>query len=95
MCIRHLATPRHRQEVRSDEFTYSLPWEEPFVYRIAWDAGISRRTFSDPDAFNNLIRFVGDAGDHLVRPSGLLRPLIHREWSDLVARFNCLPNVGG
>ena len=53
MWIRHLATPRHRQEVRSDEFTYSLPWEDPFVYRIAWDAGISRRTFNDPDAFNN------------------------------------------
>jgi len=62
---------------------------------ITSDTGISRRTFNGPDAYNNVIRFVGDTGDHLVRLSGLLRPLIQREWSGLVARFNSLPNVGG
>lgn len=67
--------------------------QEPFVYRISWDESVKRRELAAPDSFDNLIRFVGNAGDHLVRLSGLLRPLIQREWTALVARFNALPDV--
>jgi hypothetical protein len=62
-----------------------------FVYRISWDRAIRKRDFDDAENFDNLIRFIGDAGDHLVRLAGLLRPLVQREWTDLVARFNQLP----
>lgn len=64
-----------------------------FIYTIGWDLGITKNAFNDTDTFDNLIRFVGQAGDHLVRLSGLLRPLIQREWAALVARFNRLPDA--
>ncbi len=59
----------------------------PFVYQIAWDDGVKKRDFRGPD-FDNLIRFVPGAGDHLIRLSGLIRPLVQREWAALVARLN-------
>jgi hypothetical protein len=58
-----------------------------FLFQIAWNESIRRREFETGD-FDNLIRFVGSAGDLLVRLAGLLRPLIQREWASLVARFN-------
>lgn len=60
---------------------------DEFLYRIGWDTRVKRREL-DAAGFDKRIRFVGDAGDHLVRLAGLLRPLIQREWSRLVARFN-------
>lgn len=60
---------------------------DPFLYRIGWDAGIRKGEFRDP-GFDGTIRFVGAAGDHLVRLSGLLRPLIQREWARMVSGFN-------
>jgi len=61
---------------------------EPFLYQIGWDEhGIRRSHLRDPD-FDNLVRFVGAAGEHLVRLAGLLRPLIQREWAARVARLN-------
>jgi hypothetical protein len=67
--------------------------EDPFIYRISWGDRIRKREFDDPEFFDNLIRFVGQAGDHLVRLAGLLRPLIQREWTVLVARFNRLADA--
>lgn len=61
---------------------------DPFLYEINWDEGIKSREFGDPTFFDNLVRFVGPAGDHLIRLSGLLRPLIQREWATFVARLN-------
>jgi hypothetical protein len=58
-----------------------------FLYRIAWDDGVTRREFTAPGC-DRSIHFVGEAGDHLVRLSGLLRPVIQSEWARLVARFN-------
>jgi 5-methylcytosine-specific restriction endonuclease McrA len=66
---------------------------EPFIYQISWDEKIRRSTFNDGDSFDNLIRLIGDAGDHLVRIAGLLRPFVQREWTSMVARFNKLPHV--
>ena len=67
--------------------------DDPFIYRITWDRSIRRRDFDDAARFDNAIRFVGDAGDHLVRLAGLLRPLIQRQWAAMVARFNTLPDA--
>jgi hypothetical protein len=59
----------------------------PFLYQIRWSDDVRRRDLSDP-GFDNLIRFVPGAGDHLVRLAGLIRPLVQREWASLVARLN-------
>lgn len=60
-----------------------------FVYRIRWDDDVRLGEFNS-DNFDNLIRFVGNAGDHLMRLAPLIRPLVQREWAALVARFNHL-----
>jgi hypothetical protein len=62
--------------------------EDPFIYRINWDRTVRRGLVNDAGSFDNVIRFVGEAGDHLVRLAGLLRPLVQREWAALVAQFN-------
>jgi len=64
----------------------------PFLYRIGWSDDVRRGEFNSGD-FDNVIRFVGDAGDHLVRLAPLIRPLVQREWAALVARFNQLPEA--
>jgi hypothetical protein len=66
-----------------------------FLYHIRWDESIARSRVGTDD-FDNLIRFSGAAGDHLIRLSGLLRPLLEREWTRLVAQFNrgAVPELG-
>lgn len=64
----------------------------PVIYQINWGDDIRRGTFIAGD-FDNLIRFVGDAGNHLLRLAPLLRPLVQREWSSMVARINDLPEA--
>lgn len=58
-----------------------------FIYRIAWDDRVRKGEF-DSEAFDRDIRLIDEAGEHLVRLSGLLRPLVQREWTDRVARLN-------
>jgi 5-methylcytosine-specific restriction endonuclease McrA len=60
---------------------------DPFLYHINWGTGITRSESRSPE-FDNRILFVGRAGDHLLRLAGLLRPLIQRHWSAMVARIN-------
>ena len=66
-----------------------------FLYQIRWDESITRSQVRSHD-FDNLIRFTGAAGDHLIRLSGLLRPVIEREWTRLVAQLNrdTVPELG-
>jgi hypothetical protein len=67
------------------------------LYEIAWDVDIgrdkravTRYQSGHEGAFDNNIRLLPGVGDHLVLLSGMLRPLIHRAWSGMVARFNGL-----
>jgi 5-methylcytosine-specific restriction endonuclease McrA len=60
---------------------------DEFVYRIAWSRAITVARVRAGD-FDNTIRFIGDAGEHLRTLSGVLRPLIQRQWSAMVARIN-------
>jgi hypothetical protein len=46
-----------------------------FMYQIRWDDDVRRGEFNS-DAFDNQVRFVGEAGDHLVRLAPLIRPLV-------------------
>ncbi len=66
---------------------------DPFLFAIRWDDRIRRGEFNDPARFDNVIRFIGNAGEALVRLAGLLRPLVQREWARLVADFNELPEA--
>ena len=64
----------------------------PFLYRINWSDDIRYSTFRSSD-FDNAIRFIGNAGDDLVRLAPFVRPLVQREWAGLVARVNGLPEA--
>jgi hypothetical protein len=64
------------------------------IYSITWDDHIKEarvRRYQEGDTntgFQNLILFKPDVPDYLVTLSGLLRPLIHRNWASMVARLN-------
>lgn len=70
---------------------------EPLIYEIGWDLRIerNRRAVREQQrtgrgSFDNQIRFLPSVGEHLVRLNGLLRPLIHRAWTAMVAQLNDL-----
>ena len=60
---------------------------DPFVYEIGWDDRVTRAEF-ESDGFDDRLRFVGRAGDHLVRLAPLIRPLVEGRWALMVARLN-------
>ena len=70
--------------------------EAPFIYEIAWEddgvrlSDVRRYQRDGSGGFDNAIRLLPDVGDYLVQLNGVLRPLVHRHWADLVARFNRL-----
>ncbi len=59
----------------------------PFIYQISWNDDIRKGDFQAAD-FDNRICFVHQAGDHLVRLAGLIRPFVQREWTERVSRIN-------
>lgn len=63
--------------------------EERFIYEIGWDV---RHPPTEAQVrrldFDNRINFIGSASDHLVRLASLIRPLLQRRWTQLVAAFN-------
>ena len=69
---------------------------EQLIYRIAWDEenkpsrSIVRVYQRTGGGFDNQIRFYQSVGDHLRILNGLLRPLVHRAWSAMVAQLNDL-----
>jgi len=63
---------------------------DSFIYEIAWDDDIVRRTLTSPE-FDNRIVFRPGASRSLVDLAGVLRPLVHRHWLTHVTRLNRLP----
>jgi 5-methylcytosine-specific restriction endonuclease McrA len=63
--------------------------DDRFLYEIGWDDRIRRREAWAP-GFRRVIRLRPGVAEHLVRLSGLLRPLLEREWARGVARWNRL-----
>lgn len=70
---------------------------EPFLYDIAWDIRIDRYKVlvtryqkGGESPFDNRIHFKPGVAQDLVLLNGLLRPLIHRQWSAMVAQINKL-----
>jgi hypothetical protein len=69
---------------------------ERILYRIGWGLEIERNRAMVAKyqrthfGFDNRIILYPNVGDYLVMLNGLLRPLIHRAWSAMVARLNGL-----
>lgn len=61
--------------------------EDRFLYDIDWDTDVRQGAIAD-GTVDTTIRLRPGVGERLVRLSGLLRPLIQRQWADRVARFN-------
>ena len=59
---------------------------DPFIYQIEWTDEVTKAAMTRD--FDNTIRFLPGAAEHLIRMSPLLRPLIQRKWADLVAGLN-------
>jgi HNH endonuclease len=68
-----------------------------FIYEIGWDTTVRRKDISfyqngRDTCFDNNIRFKPLVGDYFLQLNHLLRPLIYRKWTSLVAQFNKLPD---
>jgi hypothetical protein len=66
-----------------------------FIYGIAWDQGIAQRDVARYQAgaastFDNRLLLRTGVGEYLLQLNGLLRPLIQRRWSAMVAQLNRL-----
>lgn len=66
-----------------------------FIYHIEWDDSINQGVVSNyqkniPSEFDNQIYLQPYVGEYFVRLNSLLRPLIQREWSKMVAQINSL-----
>lgn len=66
-----------------------------FIYTIHWDDKITSSMVSpyqrgELSDFDNRIMLRPRVGEYFVRLNSLLRPLIQREWSQLVAKINTL-----
>ncbi|MGH7545060.1 MAG: HNH endonuclease, partial [Gemmatimonadota bacterium] len=69
--------------------------EDRFLYEINWDpkvrkGDVTRYQKDGSGPFDNRILLKPGVGEHLVRLNGLLRPLIQRQWTLLVAQMNRL-----
>jgi 5-methylcytosine-specific restriction endonuclease McrA len=62
-----------------DRFLYDLDWDDRIRQKEAWSPG-----------FRRVIKLRPGVAEHLVRLSGLLRPLLEREWARAVANWNRL-----
>ena len=59
--------------------------EMTFLYEIGWARGVTRRDFRRT-GFSSDVHLRPGVGDRLVELSGLLRPLIQREWARWISR---------
>ena len=60
---------------------------DPFIYRIGWTSKVRLSEFRDK-RFDRNIYFVHGATKYLTQLSGLIRPLVQREWAARIARYN-------
>jgi hypothetical protein len=70
--------------------------EDRFLYDYGWTRSIARSTVAayqrgDASAFDNRILLQPQVAEHLIELSGVLRPVVRREWALMVAGMNALP----
>lgn len=73
----------------------------PVLYTIRWEDAVRRgpvaayqkqlRLGGPSGEFDNRLHLLPGVGETLLRLSGVLRPLLHREWAHAVAQINSLP----
>lgn len=68
---------------------------DEFLYRIHWDDDVNEKCVRDyqrnrRSEFDNRIVLLPGVASALVRLHGLLRPILHRKWTQMVARINRL-----
>lgn len=81
---------RERREVLYD-INWGLDIESRKASVTAYQRGLRAAAGSSPASdFDNRILLKDHVGQHLVTLNGLLRPLVHREWTRLVAHINRL-----
>jgi hypothetical protein len=66
-----------------------------FIYEIYWDQRVERREVTGyqrgaASSFDNRVMLRPGVGEYFLQLSGLLRPLIQRRWSAMVAQLNGL-----
>jgi len=66
---------------------------DEFIYRIGWDEGqprgpVARYLAGQASDFDNRILLRPDVGLYLQQLNGLLRPMVMRSWTAMVARLN-------
>jgi hypothetical protein len=71
--------------------------EDRFLYEYGWTRAIARRTVAayqrgDSSAFDNRLLLQPHVAEHLIELSGVLRPVVRREWALMVAGMNALPD---
>ncbi|MBK9366535.1 MAG: HNH endonuclease [Deltaproteobacteria bacterium] len=76
---------------------------DPFLYRLDWTIEQSKGRLIEPGlpkltegalragTLSNTLQLMPGVHERLVSLAAVLRPLIHRHWSDMVARLNSLP----
>jgi len=64
----------------------------PFLYDVDWRESVSLRALHQPGGGRVVLR--PGAGDHLLRLTPLLRPLIELHWTQMVARLNDIDTEG-
>ncbi|MBI3784820.1 MAG: HIT domain-containing protein [Deltaproteobacteria bacterium] len=98
-----LSRARHRAPKEYERIVSFLQWkliqmplpklqrignsDSRFLYDISWDDKVTRSEMQQA-GFDNNIHLRPEVGTNLARLSGLLRPLIQRGWSTMVARLN-------
>jgi hypothetical protein len=80
--------------------------EDRFLYDIRWriaattspvlidDSRTIRQSDVGTDGFDDALRFLPGASEHLVQLAPLLRPLIKRQWTQMIERINLAPGDG-
>lgn len=63
------------------------PFGDGFMYRIGWPDQVSAARVRRPD-FDDRIHFKPGVAEALLRVSGIIRPIVQRQWAAFVARRN-------
>jgi hypothetical protein len=70
---------------------------DAFIYDIHWDIRVRRgdvgRASAGGATFDNRVLLKPHVGEYLLQLNGLLRPLIQRRWSAMVAQLNALEDA--
>ncbi len=72
--------------------------EDRILYEYHWDQAVKRSAVAAyqrgaKGAFDNRLLLRPSVAENLVRLNGVLRPLLQREWSVMVAEMNALPEA--